>query len=134
MANSRPCKLWASKMSSWSWPDSLDAVIAAPKYDVVLHEHDRTRVLNTRILPGETVAAHTHRWSSVLYVLSWGEFIRRDGDGKLLMDTRITPSEIRVGQTVPCPPLPPHSFENVGTTPIHVITIESKETGAVPTQ
>jgi len=108
------------------WPESLDALIAAPQHHVLLHEDELVRVLDTRIRPGETVPVHTHRWSSVVYILSWGEFVRRDGDGKLLVDTRVTPSELKPGQAVPCPPLPPHSFENVGTTEIRVITVELK--------
>lgn len=113
-------------MSSWAWPYSLDALIAAQQYHRLLLEDERVRVLDTRIQPGEIVPVHTHRWSSVVYILSWGEFVRRDGDGKLLVDTRVTPSELKPGQAVPCPPLPPHSFENVGTTEIHVITVEVK--------
>lgn len=114
-------------MTEWPWPDSLDAAVAAPQFHTVLFEDERVRIFDTRIRPGELVPVHTHRWSCMLTILSWGEFVRRDGDGQLLLDTRITPSELKPGQNVHCPPLPPHSFENVGTTEIRVISVELKE-------
>jgi hypothetical protein len=46
------------------------------------------RVLRVRIPPGQFVPVHTHRWPSVVYTLSAGDFIRRDGDGNLLWDSR----------------------------------------------
>jgi hypothetical protein len=38
----------------WTWPDSLDAVEAAPASHRILFENDAVRVLETRIAPGET--------------------------------------------------------------------------------
>ena len=72
----------------WTWPDSLDALAAAPDSHHVLFENDVVRVLETRIAPGSTTQVHTHRWPGILYVLSFGHFVRRDGDGTLLVDTR----------------------------------------------
>jgi len=66
----------------WAWPDSLDALVAAPEFHSLLLENDDVRVLETRIGPGETVPVHTHRWPSVLYTLSTGHFVRRDGEGR----------------------------------------------------
>jgi sugar/nucleoside kinase (ribokinase family) len=73
-------------MSPWLWPESLDALVAAPKQHTLLLENERVRVLDTRILPGDTTPVHTHRWPSVLYVLSWSDVVRRDGDGKVMLD------------------------------------------------
>lgn len=50
------------------WPDSLDAMVAAPEHHEVLLENERVRVLDSRIKPGDTVPVHTHRWASVLYI------------------------------------------------------------------
>ena len=58
------------------WPDSLDAMVAAPDHHEVLLENERVRVLDSRIRSGETVPVHKHRWASVLYILGTSDFIR----------------------------------------------------------
>lgn len=111
----------------WAWADSLDAVIAAPKYHKLLFENERVRLLEVRIRPGETTPVHTHRWPSAIYVAKQSDFIRRDGDGNLLFDSRTVgppPSE-PVVQWVG--PLQPHSVENVGSVEILLITTELKQ-------
>jgi quercetin dioxygenase-like cupin family protein len=108
------------------WPDSLDALVAAPKHHTLLLENESVRVLDTRIPPGEVTPIHTHRWPSVLYVLSWDDFVRRDGGGNVMLDTRVTPKNIEASTAMWYPPLPPHSLENVGTTEIHVVSVEIK--------
>ena len=92
----------------------------------MLLENESVRVLDTRIEPGDTVPLHTHRWPSVLHVLGWSDFVRRNDRGDVVVDTRAQP--------LPAPPsvvwspaLPPHTLENVGTTPIHVVSIEIKQ-------
>lgn len=112
---------------AWPWPDSLDALISAPLHHTLLFENARVRVLDTRISPGQTVPVHTHRWSSVLYVLGWGDFIRRDGSGHVLVDTRTAPSASEPPIVLWSGPLAPHSLENVGQSEIHIISVELKE-------
>src|ERR1700692_4580669 len=70
---------------SWPWPDSLDALAAAPDHHRLLLENDRVRVLEVRIAPGELVPVHTHRWPSVVFTVSAADFIRRDGQGEFLL-------------------------------------------------
>jgi hypothetical protein len=72
----------------WEWPDSLDALVAAPEHHSVLLENDRVRVLEARVEAGQTVPVHTHRWPGVQYVVSFADFVRRDGDGQVLVDSR----------------------------------------------
>jgi hypothetical protein len=110
---------------NWPHPDSLDALIAAPNHHTLLLENEHVRVLDTRIEPGDTTPVHTHRWPSVHHILSWGDFVRRDGDGNLLVDTRQKP-KAPVPIAVWSAPLPPHSLENVGVTAIHVVSVEIK--------
>jgi len=115
-----------SESPAWPWPDSLDALIAAPRHHKLMFENERVRILEVRIPPGETVPVHTHRWPSAIYVAKQGDFIRRDGDGHLLFDSRTLgppPTEPLV-QWVP--PLPPHSVENVGSIEILLISAELK--------
>jgi hypothetical protein len=80
----------------WTWPDSLDPLVAAPETHSLLFENDELRVLETRIAPGAT-----------------------------LVDTR-EGTVPEAGTAVWSPALPPHSLENVGPAEIHVIGVELK--------
>ncbi len=77
--------------ATWAWADSIDAVVAVPAHHTVLLENQQVRVLDTRIAPGDTVPLHTHRWPSVLHVLSWSDFVRHDERGTVIVDTRAIP-------------------------------------------
>jgi hypothetical protein len=108
------------------WPKSLDARIAAPDHHELLLETEQVRVLDTRIGPGEQTPVHTHRWPSVLYVLSWSDFIRCDAEGNLLLDSRTLESSPREGTTLWSAPLGPHSARNIGHQVLRVIAVELK--------
>lgn len=88
------------------------------------------RVLDTRIGPGELVPVHTHCWPSVLYVLSWSAFIRRDEQGTVLLDSRSAPSLATPPPVLWSEALPPHSLENVGTADLRIISVELKQVAA----
>jgi hypothetical protein len=111
----------------WRWPDSLDALIAAPAHHQLLLEDREVRVIHTRIAPGDTVPLHTHRWGGVAYLQSWSHFIRRDENGEILFDSR----RGEVPQKVPCArriqPLSPHTVENLGPLEISIVMIEFKD-------
>jgi len=109
------------------WPNSLDAMVAAPEHHEVLLENERVRVLDSRIKPGETVPVHTHRWASVLYVLGTSDFIRYDPEGNVVFDSRSKESSIEVGTVSWSGPLSAHSVKNVGETEIRVISVELKD-------
>jgi hypothetical protein len=109
---------------AWLWPDSLDAVLAAPDHHTVIFENTFVRVLDTRISRGDTVPLHTHRWPGVLQIVSWSDVVRRNEHGTITLDTRSTP--ITPATTMWSPALPPHTLENVGTVDIHVVSIEIK--------
>jgi hypothetical protein len=111
----------------WPWPDSLDAVVAAPDHHKLMFENERVRVLEVRIRPGETVPVHTHRWPALIYVAKQSDFLRRDQHGALLFDSRSIgppPSKPMAQWT---PPLPPHSVENIGPHEIVLISTELKD-------
>lgn len=115
-----------SKSAAWPWPDSLDALIAAPKHHKLVLDNERVRVLDTHIPAGDTVPVHTHRWPAVYYTISGGHFVRRDENGAVLLDTRITP--MPAGESARfLEYLAPHSVENVGDTEIHLISVEMKD-------
>ena len=115
----------SAKSNPGPWPPELDAVVAAPKHHVVMLENDDVRVLDTRIAPGETVPLHTHRWPSVLYVLSWSDFVRRDERGEVALDSRT--AGLAPPKALWSAALPPHTLENVGDRDIHIISVELKK-------
>lgn len=110
-------------MSDTNWPSELDALIAAPKQHRLLLENERVRVLDTEIAPGERTPLHTHCWPAVHYIVSWSDFVRRDSDDATLVDTR---GREPVSGALWGAPLGPHSLENVGSSPIRVISVEIK--------
>ena len=107
------------------WPEELDALAAAPDHHFLLLENELVRVLETRIPAGETTPLHTHRWPGSLYILSWSDFIRRDGEGKVLADSR-KGRKFPAGTAIWSPPLPPHTLQNVGNEQLRVISVEIK--------
>jgi hypothetical protein len=111
---------------TWTRPESLDALEAAPESHRLLLENDAVRVLETRIPAGGVTSVHTHRWPGVLYVLSFDHFVRRDDAGTILVDTRAGGSPPQPGAAIWTDALPPHTLENVGTTDIHVVGFELK--------
>ncbi len=109
-----------------SWPKELDALVAAPTHHRLAMENEAVRVLETRIEPGETVALHTHCWPAANYVLSWSHMVRRDEHGEVTFDSRKTGVPLEPGQSVWLDALAPHTLENVGDKPIHIISVEVK--------
>ena len=112
---------------TWEWPDSLDALVAAPEFHRLAFENDTLRVLDTRIGPGETVPVHTHRWPGVLYIFSTAHVVRRDHEGRVLTDTRGTDALPQPGSAFWTAAMPPHSVENVGGSEIRMLNIELKQ-------
>jgi quercetin dioxygenase-like cupin family protein len=113
--------------SSWGWPDELDALVAAPQNHHVLLENDQVRVIQTQVPVGATTPVHTHRWASVEYVLSTTDFIRRDGDGDVMLDTRADDARPGLLEVLWSGPRPPHSIENVGEYELRVLMVELKD-------
>jgi hypothetical protein len=109
-----------------AWLADLDAATAAPRHHHVLLDNEQVRVLDTRLAPGQRTPVHTHAWPGVLYVLSWSDFVRRDADGRVLVDSRTWTSRPTSGSTIWSEPLSPHSAENVGPTELRVIAVELK--------
>jgi hypothetical protein len=117
----------SAKHELWPWPDSLDAVIAAPQYHRLVLENERVRVLDTRIPAGDIVPVHTHRWPAIYYTIAPGDFIRRDVEGNVLFDSRSVPGMLSASAANFIECLPPHSVENVGPAEIHLISVELKD-------
>lgn len=114
----------------WPWPDELDAMIAASSFHRKLFENEHVRYLEVIIRPGDFVPVHTHRWPSVVYVQSTSDFIRRDGEGQVLFDSRKAGPLPKTPAIEWLGPLPPHSVENVGASNVHLLTVELKHATA----
>ena len=104
----------------------LDAMAAAPDHHEILMENDQVRVLDTRLGSGERTAVHTHRWPATLYVMSWSDFLRRDADGKVIVDSRNWERQPAPGEALWLPSLAPHSVENIGQAELRLIAVELK--------
>ena len=105
--------------------DPLDAMSAAAAHHDVLFENDEVRILDTNVKPGERTPVHAHERPAALYVISWSDFIRRDPNGEMMVDSR----DRKIGEDgagLWLPPLPPHSIENIGSTDLHIIAVEVK--------
>lgn len=114
------------EIDPWPWPDALDALAAAAEHHRKLFENDAARVLETHIPAGAQTAVHTHRWPNVQHVLSTTDFVRRDGSGAIVFDTRKGGHRPDEGETQWSEPLPPHSIENVGANELRVLMVELK--------
>ena len=114
-------------MSPWPYDDSLDALIADGKHHKLVMENERVRVLQTIIPPGAHTAVHTHRWPSVLYMLSVSDFLRYDDRGNVITDSRTAALPTPPGGAVYVPPMPPHSVRNIGLAEIRMLNVEWKD-------
>jgi hypothetical protein len=110
----------------WPWPDSLDALAAAPAHHELLLEDQRVRVLQTRIPAGDVVPLHTHRWGGVAYVQSSSHFIRRGDKGEILFDSRKTGDPPKFPSAQWMQPLPPHTVENLGPLEIRILNYRTQ--------
>ncbi|MFZ3333042.1 MAG: hypothetical protein WA197_20560 [Candidatus Acidiferrales bacterium] len=117
----------SAKMSSWAWPDSLDALVAAAANHTLLFENERVRVVQTRILPGDATPVHTHCWPSVLFVFASSDLVRFDERGNVLMDTREAREPLKLHSPMWQERLPPHSVKNVGNAEFRGVQVELKD-------
>jgi quercetin dioxygenase-like cupin family protein len=97
-----------------------DVVKASPETHSVLLENAQVRVLDVHVKPGETVAMHSHP-AGILYYLS---------DAKLKItyaDRRTAERAVKAGTAVWSEAVT-HAAENIGTTELHEVQTELRET------
>jgi quercetin dioxygenase-like cupin family protein len=104
----------------------LDALRMAADHHAPLLENNAVRVLDTKVRPGERTPVHAHEWPAALYVLSWSEFVRRDPEGNVLVDSRTSPMKPAPGSALWSGPIGPHYVENVGHADLHILAVEIK--------
>ena len=117
----------ATTPDPWPWPDSLDGPIAAPDHHRVLWETDRVRVLETTIRAGAITPLHTHRASTVTYVVSGTSFIRRNEQGAVTLDTSAMDPPFVMPPILWSDSVPAHTLENTGPDDLVVIGVELKD-------
>lgn len=115
-----------ANQQTWPWPDSLDALAAAPDHHTLLMENERVRVLETRIAPGDKTPVHTHCWPCVYHIMSWSDFIRYDDRGNVMLDSRQVEALTTPPQVLWSEALPPHALENIGPQEIYLVSVELK--------
>ena len=109
-----------------AWPQSIDAIAAAPGNHHVLLENDQVRVLDVVVPPHTKEPVHAHCSPSVLYILEASAFIDHDANGKVLLDTRELEAPLTFPMTMWKGPEAPHSVENLSDKPLHLIRVELK--------
>ena len=112
--------------NAWPWPDSLEALHAAPNNHKVILENERVRVLEVTINPHEKEPVHGHRWPSVLYIDKAGDFVDYDHNGNVLVDSRRAAAPLQYPITQWLPPQAPHAVENLSEVSVHLIRVELK--------
>lgn len=112
---------------SWTYPDQLDAIVAAPNSHKILFEDDRVRVLEVTIAPHQREPVHTHRWPSVMYMDVPSKFRYYGADGKPEFEAGETERSAMKPMTKRFGPEQPHSVENLTDIPFHAIRVELKK-------
>lgn len=106
------------------WDPRLDAVTAAPRSHMVLHENEEVRVLRVVIKPGHKEPYHTHKWPSIFIILKDAPVRYYDSSEQVRFESD--------GSTPPWStewmgPEALHSVENYGDEAIEAIRIEFKK-------
>jgi hypothetical protein len=108
--------------NNWTWPPSMDAVVAAPESHRVLFENDDVRVLEVIIAAGQREPEHTHRDPSVMIVDGPARIRYYQGDTLSFSSQEDTATAGTRASWMD--PEGPHSVENVDNHPYHAIRVE----------
>ncbi|MGH9199741.1 MAG: hypothetical protein ACRD2A_00710 [Vicinamibacterales bacterium] len=107
----------AASQTKWTWPDALDATIAAAASHRVLLEDAHVRVLVVSIPPGRKERVHTHQWPSVLEQERVGRQIAEeyvsDVSGRLVPRNPVTSPAISGFRALRLGPEGPHTVQNL---------------------
>lgn len=109
-----------------SWPSELDGIVHDPEHHRVMFENDEARVIETVVRAGDTTPVHTHP-RTVMYVVSGSQFVRRDAEGNVMVDTRDRGPSFEMPRVLWSDGTPPHTIENPSDTDLVVIGVELKK-------
>jgi hypothetical protein len=110
------------------WPDSLEALVAAPQTHKRLFENADLRLLEVVIQPGETEPLHGHRWPLVYaftsptpaFSMNYPDGRKVDYPRDYVNDDWQKPQCLTTGDTTP------HSATNTDSFPTHTFVLEFK--------
>lgn len=115
--------------TKWSWPDSLDAVRAAPLSHEIIYEDDKVRILHVTVNPGQLEPVHTHQWRSVAWAAHSAPFILYhydlDKGGKLARTDSFT-AQLPLNKANKWAPETPHAIRNPGMDTMVLYRVEFK--------
>lgn len=103
-----------------------DGPVGAPDHHRVVFENERVRVLEVVIRAGDTAPLHTHLTPHLLIASSGSQFVRRDADGAVLLDTRTMGRDYRPPTYAWNDGIGPHTLENLGPDDILATSVELK--------
>lgn len=109
-----------SSTAKWVWPDSLDAMKAAPENHKLVYEDNDVRVLAVMLDGKQSEPIHTHKWKSIMWIakpiVPCKIYKYQKGDnGKLVKSDSLLIKEmpIDIGQLIG--PEGPTSITNLGS-------------------
>ena len=109
----------------WPWPQTMDALAAAPGSHRLVLDNDRVRVLEVVIEPGAREPEHTHRAASVM-IVDEPAGIRYYQAGTMLFESHPGPGPEPGVRVRWMEPEGPHGVENIDQHRYHAIRIELK--------
>jgi predicted metal-dependent enzyme (double-stranded beta helix superfamily) len=110
---------------SWPWPETMDALQAAPASHRLLLENDRVRVLDVVIEPGTREPEHTHQAASLM-IIDEPARIRYYAGSALRFESQARPESPPGLRASWMEPEDPHSVENIDDHRYHAIRVELK--------
>lgn len=114
----------------WPWPQSFDAVAAAPNSHNLLMENGHVRVVEVVVPPGKKEPIHTPRWPSVMMVDQAARIRYYDEDENVEYKSPKRGENDMAEQSPPetalMEPEGPHAVENIDTIPYHALRVELK--------
>ncbi|HVU55253.1 MAG TPA: hypothetical protein VHD83_09370 [Puia sp.] len=115
--------------TKWPWPDSLDAVKAAPLSHGIIYEDDKVRILHVTVNPGQLEPVHTHQWRSVAWAAHSAPFTLYhydlDKDRKLSRTDSFT-AQLPLNKANKWAPETPHAIRNQSTDTLVLYRVEFK--------
>ena len=121
-----PATAEAGVASRCAWPESLDAVVAAPGNHRVVLENEHVRVLDVTVAPGEREPLHAHCLPSVMYLMQEGVYRDYDASGKLVEEVTVAPPDSLFPMVLWLDPQAPHSVHNLDSRPTRLLRVELK--------
>jgi len=116
--------------AKWTWPDSLDAVVAAPHSHGIIYEDEKVRILNVTVAPGQTEPIHTHKWRSVAWAARSPAFTlyhyARGANNQLIQTDSFT-ARLPLNKANNWAPEAPHAVRNIGLDTLVLYRVEFKK-------